>query len=273
MNLSRLRSLSFVWSFLVRLAFVLACSRRTDFEERHDGVDFPVGWTEFRLDGTFSPQVRMVYPAMFAGEDKDMAGNGPFSWLVFIGDSGESIDSYTLFTDELAKRGYIVVVTQPVSDETDVENTLGLLADIGDVMTQQNQTNLHVMGSASNIDLEHWGVSGHGKGAAASYLAYPFWNLSERSSTTHPREGCLVWGWILKTLTKICVGRGASPMFPRPNTALFITGTVDEVAPSQATMERVRRMLALLGSGCICSVPITISSRQSTFSKAMATPR
>ena len=43
------------------------------FEESHSGADFPVGWTEFNLGGPFSPQVRMVYPAMFDGEDKDMA--------------------------------------------------------------------------------------------------------------------------------------------------------------------------------------------------------
>ena len=51
----------------------------TSFEPSHEGVDFPVGWTEYNLGGPFSPQVRMVYPAMFDGEDKDMAGNGPFS--------------------------------------------------------------------------------------------------------------------------------------------------------------------------------------------------
>ena len=114
----------------------------TAFEESHAGVDFPVGWTEFRIDGPFSPQVRMVYPAMFDGEDKDMAGNGPFSWLVFVGDEGESIDSYTLLTDELVKRGFIVVVTQPLSDETDVEEALDLFTDIVEIMQQQNQTNL-----------------------------------------------------------------------------------------------------------------------------------
>ena len=242
MNMNGLRSLLVC---LVVLSFtspsVLALLEEdTEFEERHDGVDFPVGWTEFRLDGTFSPQVRMVYPAMFAGENKDMAGNGPFSWLVFIGDSGESIDSYTLFTDELAKRGYIVVVTQPVSDETDVEETLGLLTDIDEVMTQQNQTNLHVMGSASNIDVEHWGVSGHGKGAAAAYLAYPFWNLSERSSTAQPPRGLFGLGLDLEDLDEDFAWEDvAPPLFPRPNSALFITGTVDEVAPSQETMDRV----------------------------------
>ena len=212
----------------------------TSFEDRHVGADFPVGWTEFRLDGPFSPQVRMVYPAMFNGEDKDMAGNGPFSWLVFIGDSGESIDSYTLLTEELVKRGFIVVVTQPMSDETDIEETLDLLTTLVEIMDEQNQTNLHVMGSANNIDFDHWGVAGHGLGAAAAYLAYPFWDLSAVSEGVHPPRGLFGLGLNLEG-----VGEGfaweqvASPNPPTPNTGLFITGTVDEVAPSQETMERV----------------------------------
>ena len=138
------------------MLFASPCSallaENQDFEDRHDGVDFPVGFTEFRLDGVFSPEVRMVYPAMFDGEDKEMAGNGPFSWTVFIGDSGESLDSYMLFVSELVKRGFIVVVTQPLQDETDVAETLQLITDIAEVMGEQNQTNLHVMGSAGNID-------------------------------------------------------------------------------------------------------------------------
>ena len=40
----------------------------TSFEPSHEGAVFPVGWTEFNLGGAFSPEVRMVYPAMFAGE-------------------------------------------------------------------------------------------------------------------------------------------------------------------------------------------------------------
>ena len=210
------------------------------FEESHAGVDFPVGWTEFRLDGPFSPEVRMVYPAMFEGEDKDMAGNGPFSWLVFIGDSGESIDSYTLLTDELVKRGFIVVVTQPVSDETDVEETLDLLTTLVEIMQQQNQTNLHVLGSADNIDVDHWAVSGHGLGAAAAYLAYPFWGLSPGSETAHPPRGLFGLGLNLESLEEdFAWSQVSTPHLPTPNTGFFITGTVDEVAPSQETMERV----------------------------------
>ena len=212
----------------------------TSFEGSHEGVDFPVGWTEFRLGGPFSPEVRMVYPAMFEGEDKEMAGNGPFSWLVFIGDSGESIDSYTLLTDELVKRGFIVIVTQPVSDETDVEETLGLLVDLADEMEEQNQTNQHVLGSTGNIDLDHWAVSGHGLGATAAYLAYPFWDLSTRSDTFHPPRGLFGLGLNLESLDQgFSWSDIASPNPPTPNVGFFITGTVDEVAPSQEAMERV----------------------------------
>ncbi len=212
----------------------------TSFEDSHEGVDFPVGWTEFRLGGPFSPEVRMVYPAMFEGEDKEMAGNGPFSWLVFIGDSGESIDSYTLLTDELVKRGFIVIVTQPVSDETDVEETLGLLVDLADEMQEQNQTNRHVLGSTGNIDLDHWAVSGHGLGATAAYLAYPFWDLSTRSDTFHPPRGLFGLGLNLESLDQgFSWSDIASPNPPTPNVGFFITGTVDEVAPSQEAMERV----------------------------------
>ena len=210
------------------------------FEESHAGVDFPVGWTEFNLGGVFSPQVRMVYPAMFDGEDKDMAGNGPFSWLIFIGDSGESVDSYTLFTEELAKRGFIVVVTQPLSDETDVEETLERFTDIHGAMVQQNQSNVHVLGTVGNIDVSHWGVSGHGKGAAAAYLAFPFWNQTGLASAEQPPRGLFGLGLDLEDLDEDFEWSDvATPEFPQPNTGLFITGTVDEVAPSQETMERV----------------------------------
>ncbi|MEE3084842.1 MAG: hypothetical protein VX330_05180 [Candidatus Thermoplasmatota archaeon] len=196
----------------------------TSFEPSHEGVDFPVGWTEYNLGGPFSPQVRMVYPAMFDGEDKDMAGNGPFSWIIFVGDSGEGLDDYDLWTTSLVKRGFIVVVTQALSDETDVEATLERFVDIRSSMVEQNQSNEHVMGTAGNIDLDHWGVSGHGKGATAAYLSFPFWEQSSAGSDAHPPRGLYGLGIDFEDLEE---GFGwtdvASPSFPRPNTGLFIT--------------------------------------------------
>ena len=241
-NIGTVLSFSLVLLFLAPSAMGVL-EETTTFEESHEGVDFPVGWTEFNLGGFFSPEVRMVYPAMFDGEDKDMAGNGPFSWLVFVGDSGESIDSYTLLTEELAKRGFIVIVTQPFSDETDVEATLERLTDIHDTMRQQNQTNLHIMGTAENIDVDHWGISGHGKGATAAYLAYPFWNQSSEASTRHPPRALFGLGLDMEDVEDDFQWSDvATPQPPRPNTGFFITGTVDEVAPSQETMERVQEL-------------------------------
>ena len=214
-----------------------------DFQPTHDGVDFPVGWTDFNLGGPFSPQVRMVYPAMFDGEDKDMAGNGPFSWLVFIGDSGESIDDYMLLTESFAQRGFIVVVSTPMNDETDVEETLERLTDIADAMVQQNQSNINILGSAGNIDLAHWGIGGHGKGAAAAYGAYPLWGLSSQSEAFQPPRALFGVGLDLTEFSEdFDWNELASEVeFPRPNTGFFITGTVDEVAPSQEMMERVEQ--------------------------------
>ena len=213
------------------------------FQPKHEGVDFPVGWTDFNLDGPFSPQVRMVYPAMVDGEDKDMAGNGPFSWLVFIGDSGESIDDYMLLTEPFAQRGFIVIVATPINDETDVEETLERLTDITEIMVQQNQTNVHVLGSAGNIDLAHWGIGGHGKGAAAAYGAYPLWELSPRSGDVQPPRALFGVGLDLTDFPENFDWNQLTSEveFPRPNTGFFITGTVDEVAPSQEMMERVEQ--------------------------------
>ena len=212
----------------------------TSFEPSHEGADFPVGWTEFNLGGAFSPEVRMVYPAMFAGEGKDMAGNGPFPWLIFVGDSGEGLDDYDLWSDELVKRGFIVVITQAFSDETDVEETLDRFVDIQDAMAQQNQSNVHVLGSVGNIDVDHWGVSGHGKGAAAAYLSFPFWDQTAVAANVHPPRAVFGLGLDVEDLDASFEWDDvAVPAFPQPNTGLFITGTVDEIAPSQETMERV----------------------------------
>lgn len=211
------------------------------FQPQHVGVDFPVGFTEFNLGGPFSPQVRMIYPAMVEGEDKEMAGNGPFPWLLFIGDSGEDTDGYMMLTEKIVQRGYIVVVSQPLSDETDIEAALERFVDVSTIMEQQNQSNIHVLGSAGNIDVHHWGVAGHGKGAAAAYLAFPFWELSDRSTTHQPPRALFGLGLDLADVEETFSWTQVTqePAFPRPNTALFLTGTVDEIAPSQATMEQV----------------------------------
>ena len=75
-----------------------------NFTSNHTGIDFPVGWSDLEL-GVAEDQIelRLVYPAMSSGEGKDMAGNGPFPYVQFFVDSGESSDSYMDFTSRLAQ--------------------------------------------------------------------------------------------------------------------------------------------------------------------------
>lgn len=220
---------------------VAVLSEGTAFEDAHEGPDFPVGWEEFRLDGPFSQEVRMIYPAMEAGDGAEMAGNGPFPWLLFVGDSGEAIDDYMLLSERLVKRGFIIMVTTPFQDETDLEQVTERITDAVDVMIQQNQTNPHVLGTAGNIDLEHWALAGHGKGATAAYLAFPYWDESVHAEVVHPPRGVVGLGMDLSDLDEdfSWPTYRSGAVLPQPNTGLFITGTVDEVAPSQTTMERV----------------------------------
>ncbi len=240
---ARVVGLLLVSLLLVPLSSALLDENQS-FQSSHSGVDYPVGYTEFNLGGTFSPEVRMVYPAMANGEDKDMAGNGPFPWLMFIGDTGESIDGYMLLSEKLVQRGYIVVVGQPMSDETDVEATMERLVDVMLIMEQQNQSNIHVLGSAGNIDHEHWGIAGHGKGATAAYLAYPFWELSGYASTHQPPRSLFGLGLDLENVESWFTWDDitSTPSLASPNTGFFLTGTVDEIAPSQETMERVEAL-------------------------------
>ena len=64
-------------------------SEDQNFQSVHTGVDFPVAWEDNNINSETS--VRMIYPAMNSGESKDMAGNGPFPWIVLFGDIDEEI--------------------------------------------------------------------------------------------------------------------------------------------------------------------------------------
>ena len=157
-----------------------------NFQSVHTGVDFPVAWDDTSLSSEIS--VRMVYPAMNAGESKEMAGNGPFPWVVLFGDIDEEIFDYMLLSEALVKRGNIVVVVDGIeeSESVNIQSHLDLLEQITLFMQENNNSNNNVVGSYGQIDLNHWGVGGHGTGAAAAYSVFPFWQHSTLSATTQP---------------------------------------------------------------------------------------
>ena len=209
-----------------------------EFRNKHTGVDFPVGYADLNSDS--ETEVRVIYPAMEDGENTAMAGNGPFPFTVYFGDEGEEIDDYGIISSEIVKRGTIVVVTDGFDSEdtTDVVSSLDFLESILILMYQINSTN-NIIGSAfGNIDMDHWGVSGHGTGAAIAYTVYPFWPESVYSDYFQPPRSLFGLGIDFAGWGE---GDGWQDIKPSdweiapatPGTGLFMTGTVDEVARGQ----------------------------------------
>ena len=73
-----------------------------NFQPSHTGVDFPVGYVDFaQQGGTFEEEHRLVYPALNSGEGQEMAGNGPFPWVLLLIDENESPDNYMLISTRM----------------------------------------------------------------------------------------------------------------------------------------------------------------------------
>ena len=208
-----------------------------EFKNQHTGIDFPVGFADLTADGK---SVRVIYPAMSDGEDEAMAGNGPFPFTVFFCDEGEDTSDYGIFSSEIVKRGTIVVLTNGFDSEdtTNVEASFLLLESIIDLMNQTNATNSLIPAAFGNIDLHHWGVSGHGTGAAIAYSVYPFWPESDLSVEIQPPRSIFGLGIDFSGWNS---GDGWQNIKPSewqidpasPGTGLFMTGTVDEIAKGQ----------------------------------------
>ena len=165
-----------------------------NFQPVHTATDFPVAWDDTTLSGD---SVRMVYPAMNDGESKQMAGNGPFPWVVFFGDIDEEASDYMLLSTELVKRGNIVIVTQGI-DEDDSDNLqshLVLLEKIMLFMEENNNSSTNVQGSIGQIDLKHWGIGGHGTGAAAAYSSLSIL-ASILACRQYSTTKSFVWPWV-----------------------------------------------------------------------------
>lgn len=206
------------------------------FTDAHTGPDFPVGWLNGHFgDGDEHLHVRILYPAMEDGESADMAGNGPFPWVQFFGDDGEGLEEYMLLGSALAERGYIVVVHEGRSDGTSFEELLGVLQTGYEFMESLNQSSDVIIGSFGQIDVVHWGLAGHGHGAASAYGVMPFWNERTGAPGAHPPRAVFGVGADFSSWTNGDHWTELAPTgwvvdVPKPSTGLFITGTLDGVA-------------------------------------------
>ncbi len=220
-----------------------------NFKNQHIGVDFPVGWGDYKENDV---EFRVLYPAMEDGQGASIAGNGPFPFTVFFGDEGEERSDYMTLAGEIVKRGTIVIVSNgfDTDETTDLEESMSILEDIITFMNQTNQSNVIIPAAFGNIDLNHWGVSGHGTGAAVAYSVFPFWQESSLSTVIQPPRSLFGLGI---DFSEWSGGNGWENVRPlgwsiepaSPATGLFMTGTVDEIAKGQDNLPIITQTSAL----------------------------
>lgn len=225
-----------MFSHLVPLTGAQHPAEDTSFTPPHDGVDFPVGWDDVSSENTPYP-FRLMYPAMSSGSGVDMAGNGPFPHIQFLIDTGESSDSYMDFASRIVERGYIVAVHSQETDSTEYEEILERIEFVHNRLESLNASSSGpIEGSFGQFDTLHWGLAGHGVGAAAAYGILPFWQNSTLYNSTQPPRAMFGLGsdfedWQSKHWDDFSPNNWTvNPA--SPSTGLFFTGTADEVSPT-----------------------------------------
>ena len=218
--------------------FVMAeIEEDTTFQPSHEGTDYPVGTEDFQINFGFETKAyRLLYPAMTEGDGAEMAGNGPFPWVLFWGDYNEIRSGYNLFSSALVQRGYIVLVAPEPADIQDIDDSIMEAEALASIMVEQNETGELIVGSIGNIDAQHWAIGGHGKGALVGYGVYPYWKHTEVNETIQPPRALFGLAidnedWV-ESKDWFELTENSQAEIPKPTTALFITGTVDSIAPS-----------------------------------------
>ena len=201
-----------------------------NFQPSHTGPDFPVGYVDFSSEsGSFASDHRLVYPAMYSGEEKEMAGNGPFPWVLLLIDENESPDNYMLVSTRIAQRGTMVYIHSELNSDTNPtwQSLIDSILDVQSWMKDANQTNDVVLGMYGSVDENHWGLIGHGYGATYAANVYVNWENLVTDGTLQPPRALVGLAMQVEEVQDPIVISGAVP-----NVALFITGSADEVAPA-----------------------------------------
>ena len=201
----------------------------SNFQPPHSGPDFPVGYIDFSVNQQGPPgqDHRLVYPAMVAGEDSEVAGNGPFPWMVLIVDENESPGNYMLLCSRIAQAGTMVYIPSWPTNLESMEDFVSELEEIQEWIHNANQSNEAVLGMFGSVDESHWGLIGHGVGADLATNGYINWLSTATNQTAQPPRAIV--GLALEVDE---VNEPLTIQAPAPNIGLFITGSADEVAPA-----------------------------------------
>jgi hypothetical protein len=205
------------------------------FSQVSEAENHTVGWIK---DGQGHSSGDLFYPsANGSGDWADMAANGsPFPVLFFFVDDEETLDNYDWISQTIASAGYIVCVLKDDWDPSDYPQIMFDMNETLNIFSEQydNYTESESMpaGFKGGFDLDHWGVSGHGKGAANALVVNGNWNNGWQGSNetlTHASPRALFGLGLDKSNLETFMYQFASP--PNPQFAMFFTGTVDEIAP------------------------------------------
>ena len=159
-------------------------------EVREESSNFisPVGYERFSpgwMDASYIDakneeiDVRFYYPSTNGGQNVPLDCSwAPYPWIAFHGDGGEGFDDYSWIGEGLSKAGYFVTIIgeeragneiyRTISDHSELIGTMGYINLTGDA-------NKGPAGAQGCIDMDHWGVAGHGLGAGLATVVSSYW--------------------------------------------------------------------------------------------------
>ena len=234
---SRAMLLTFILLLPLQILSAAEPNESGNFPQSQSLSHYSTGFLEGNVnigDGT-SFDVRIDYPSTNgSGEMAEMAWDGgPFPMVVFFVDEGEDLDNYGWITQSLASSGYIIVIPEARWDTDEVEVLLqemkGLYSAFGNVNVSGFEGGNQPDNFIGGFDLDHWGVGGHGTGATLAATAQVAWDFQINNDTLAPPRALFGLGLDKADMPSLA---NLMPHYPKPTYALFMTGTVDEIAPA-----------------------------------------
>ena len=190
--------------FLIAL-MILPSAMAEEFPVQNLNSGF-VGWSQ--NESPSIDEYRISYPAISDGKDAYVAQNGPFAIVVFIPDDGESVEQYIWLQDGLSKWGYFTIVTSSTWEAIEQQ------------LIDWNQNGSDDLPSLQGmLALNHISLSGHGTGAHEAAEI-----VKSGVSEIDGLFGLGFDGTSTSTTSEVILSNPAS--------ALFLTGTTDEIAPA-----------------------------------------
>ena len=188
--------------------------------------EFGTGWDDVQISISDSSTVtsRMTYPSSFSGQSKPMIEEGTFPVIFFFADSGEDRDQYVWLQDNLAESGIITIVFDDnIVSQSGGQGIVPAISRARDQLIDWNINGGPIDNMTGQMAMTHWGVAGHGTGATIAAQAIHDW----RTNDSNPPRALFGLGLDSNGET-----HDSARILARPSIALFITGTVDEIAPA-----------------------------------------